>query len=413
MSAYTAASAVGWLDLDSAASERVADLLRALEEPGTLDPIGLGSVRDAFSTMLSPGTSTNHTRLRYFVFLPWIFAQLEAQRVTPGDFARRLHDSEARLIDCLHHLGPSHGVIGYNAGRKLRRMPSDVYWGGLGSWGLRRLDLSRAEYAKRAAALGRLRPDRDDDGNVTTASITMWAPMTTPPENFLSAHIDFNLTRDEAQLLVDHIRQRHPGSLLAALCDAPQAAAAADLPWDVLDTTALPEQLRDALRHAQCFSELTAGPQHVYNILLAEQASADLGWDTADLEARQRGRLADWAERIADPRRYGELRAWVDDLPGFWAFLARFDAISDRTQTFVETMVTQAIEDPAGFADDPTVRTTIRTREIQLKQQRARLGSRSALESWNQAPFGEQLNYRWPVTKSYLADIAAAMAQGA
>ena len=58
MNAYAPASSIGWLDLDAAASERVGTLLRSLEEPGTLDVLGLGSVRDAFSDMLSPGTST-------------------------------------------------------------------------------------------------------------------------------------------------------------------------------------------------------------------------------------------------------------------------------------------------------------------------------------------------------------------
>lgn len=61
MSAYAPASSLGWLDLDAAASERVGTLLRSLEEPGTLDALGLGSVRDAFSSMLSPGTSTIQT----------------------------------------------------------------------------------------------------------------------------------------------------------------------------------------------------------------------------------------------------------------------------------------------------------------------------------------------------------------
>src|SRR3954454_17081433 len=117
MSAYSPASSVGWLDLDAKASERVATLLRSLEEPGTLDPLGLGAVRDAFSSMLSPGTSTIQTRLRYFVFLPWIFADLESRHVAARDFAVRLRDSEACLIDCLRPLGPNQGVIGYSAGR--------------------------------------------------------------------------------------------------------------------------------------------------------------------------------------------------------------------------------------------------------------------------------------------------------
>lgn len=411
MSGYEPASSLGWLDLDAAASERVSNLLRALEEPGTLDPLGLGSVRDTFAGMLSPGTSTIHTRLRYFVFLPWIFLSLESQRVGPGDFARRLRDSEARLIDCLRPLGANRGVIGYTAGRNVRRLPSEVYWGGLRSWGLRRLDLSLAEYGKRAAAFGRYRPDRDDDGNITTPSVSMWATLPAPPDGFLDNEIAFDLRRSEAQLLTDHIRQHHPRSLIAAMCDAPELAAEASFPWDLPPAAPLPEHLREILRHARCFSELTVGPQHVYNVLLARKARAEFGWETHHVESQQMDRLAIWADLIAP--RYEELRAWVDDISSFWALLAPYDSVSARTQEFVQTIVTRALVNPAGLAEDATVHTTIRNREILLKTKRARLAHRSALESWNQAPFGGQLNYRWPITKSYLADIGRAMALGA
>jgi hypothetical protein len=407
VSAYSPRSSLGWLDFDAAASERVGALLRSLEEPGTLDPLGLGSVRDAFSARLSPGTSTIQTRVRYFLFLPWICAALESERVAPGDFQGRLRDSEARLIDCLRHLGANQGVIGYSAGRDLKRLPSEAYWGGLGSWGLRRLDLSLAEYAQQAAALGRLRPDRDDDGNVTAPSVSMWASMPDPPAEFLEARLDFALRRREAQLLVDNIRQRHPDSLLAAMCNVPELAADATFPWD-LPTTRLPPHLVEVLHHAQCFSELTVGPQHVYNVMLARMATAEFGWDTRELQASETRRLAAWIDLIA--ARHDELRAWVDDLPGFWAFLAPLESVTPPTQKFVETMVSRAVANPAGLVEDATVQATIRAREIQLKTKRARLGHRSALENWNQAPFGDQLNYRWPITKSYLADIAAGMA---
>jgi hypothetical protein len=410
VSGYSPASSVGWLDLDAAASERVGTLLRSLEEPGTLDPLGLGSVRDAFSAMLSPGTSTIQTRLRYFVFLPWIFADLESRRVAPGEFAERLRDSEARLIDCLRPLGPNQGVIGYSAGRQLKRLPSEAYWGGLGNWGLRRLDLSLAEYAQQAATLGRLRPDRDDDGNVTARSVSMWTSMPDPPDGFLDAEIDFDLRRTEALLLADHIRQRRPRSLLAAMCSAPGLATDADFPWD-LPAARLPGHLVEVLHHARCFSELTVGPQHVYNVLLARKARAEFGWDTADLEATEANHLAAWVDLIAD--RHDELRAWVDDLPGFWAFLAAFETVKEPTQQFVEAMVTRAVLNPAGFVEDATVHATIANREIRLKTKRARLGHRSALESWNQQPFGDQLSYRWPITRSYLEDIATAMEKSA
>jgi hypothetical protein len=93
-------------------------------------------------------------------------------------------------------------------------------------------------------------------------------------------------------------------------------------------------------------------------------------------------------------------------------FLAS-DSVSAATQEFVDVVVTRAMANPAGFADDPLVHGRIRDREIRLKSKRARLAHRSALENWNQAPFGGQLNYRWPITKSYLTDIAAGLAERA
>jgi len=406
---YAPFSSVGWLDLDSAASERVGTLLRSLEEPGTLDVLGLGSVRDAFSAMLSPGTSTIQTRIRYFLFLPWICARLEAERVRPADFARRLREDEARLIDCLRHLGPNQGVIGYTAGRELKRMPSEAYWAGLVSWGLRRLDLSIAEYGQRAAALGRNRPDRDDDGHTIVSTASMWAAIPSLPEDFLHADITFDLRRDEALVLVDHIRQKHPGTLLAFLCGRPDIPVDIAYPWDLL-SDGLPGQLAEVLHHARCFSELTVGPQHVYNLLLARKAKAELGWDTDELEANELDHIGDWVELVAD--RYEELRAWVDDLPEFWNFLAEHN-ISAPTRDFLTAMATRAITNPAGFAEDPAVHARIRDREIRLKSKRARLAHRSALENWNQGPFGGQLNYRWPITRSYLTDIAAGLRAGA
>ena len=404
MSAYTAESSFGWLDLDAAASERVSTLLRSLEEPTTLDVLGLGTIRDAFSEMLSPGTSTIQTRLRYFIFLPWIFRRLEYERVSPGDFSDRLRHDEAQLIDCLRHLGANQGVIGYNAGRDLKRMPSEVYWGGLGAWGIRQLDLSLSEYGKRTSTLGRVRHERDDDGNVTRQSVLMWSVDPPVPDDFLQRDITFELDPEEAQFLADNIRRSHPDSLLAVLCGMPEVADGIDYPWD-LPTDGLPDRLVEVLRHARCFSELTLGPQLVYNLLLARRARGELGWDTDDLEADQRARLGEWSRLIED--RYDALHSWSADLPGFWHILARY-RVGIGTQNFVHEVVRRAVNDPVGFPDDPVIHTHIRDREIWLKDKRARLAQRTALENWNQEPVGGQLNYRWPVTQSYLIDFAAA-----
>ena len=131
--------------------------------------------------------------------------------------------------------------------------------------------------------------------------------------------------------------------------------------------------------------------------------------DTDELEAYQLDQLDDWVALVAD--RYEELLSWVDDLPEFWDLLAGHN-VSPSTRDFVTAMVTRAITNPEGFAEDPAVHARIRDREIRLKSKRARLAHRSALEAWNQGPFGGQLNYRWPITRSYLTDIAAGLQAG-
>ena len=408
LTAYSPASSLGWLDFDDAAADRVATLLRALQEPATLDVLGLGSVRDAFSQMLHPGTSYVHTRLRYFMFLPWIFGRLEKDQIAPGEFFRRLRRDEAQLIGRLRHLGPGQGVIGYQAGRNLKRMPSSIYWGGLWDWGLRRLPLDLGEYAQRAAALGRHRAVHDDDGKVTDTIGSMWAPLPDPPEGFLDADVTFELSREEALAIVENVQRKQQGTLLASLCAAPDIAAGCKYPWDVQES-ALPGRVAEVLRHARCFSELTAGPQYAYNVLVALRARQELGWDTDRLEEGQLRRLQRWVAQVESRRE--ELRSWADDLPAFWALLSEF-RIPQSTRRFVTRIVRSAADNPDGFEGDPDIHQQIRLREVQLKGRRARLAHRGALENWNQTAAGGQLEYRWSIAKRYLAEIATALQAG-
>ncbi|MCY4664842.1 MAG: DUF6361 family protein, partial [Acidimicrobiaceae bacterium] len=353
MNAYSPASSMGWLDFDAAASERVSTLLRSLEEPSTLDVLGLGTVRDAFADMLSPGTSTVQTKLRYVIFLPWIFKRLEDDRVSAADFARRLRDHEARLIDCLRPLGSNQGVIGFRAGRDLKRMPSDIYWGSLATWGVSRLPLSLAEYGARAASLGRLQPERDDGGNATEPPMSMWAAIPPRPEKFLDSNITFELEPEEAQVLTESIRRRHPNTLIADLSKRPGLSLdGIDYPWLVPEPDLLPSRLAEVLHHARCFSELTLGPQLVYNLLLAREASQEFGWETKELEDDQLGQLEDWSGLVMS--RDETLGRWAEHPGEFWQILAGY-GISGTTQHFWNDSIRRAMDDPGRFAEDPMV----------------------------------------------------------
>ena len=396
---------MGWLDLDGAASERVATLLRSLEEPGTIDSLGLGSIRDAFSDMLTPGTSTVQTRLRYFIFLPWIFRRLEDEGVRPSSFARKLRHYEAELIKRLLHLGPEERVIGSVAGRALKRMPSDIYWAGMMAWGIRRLPLSIAEYGQQIAARQELRVERDEDGNATELSTPMWAAIPPEPPDFLESDTDFKLEPDEAQVLIDSIRRHHPDTLIAVLSAEPGLALDdIDYPW-LVPAPGLPARLAEVLRHGRCFSELTHGPRLVYNLLVARKAHNELAWSTEERIDEQIEQLNDWASLVET--RHDDLRSWVDEPEKFRRLLAGYN-ITHRTLHFWIDLARRAVNDPSGFAENQEVHQLVRDRERHLKTGRARLSHRAALESSGQPASVEQLDYRWGITRTYLQDLAAA-----
>ena len=125
--------------LDSSESERraVMELVSALNEPGTLDELGIGSIRDTIADALFPGTSTIQTPARYFLFIPWILQMVEAMPNARAEQpARQL---QLQLCDALAEThGAGAGVIGREARAALKRWPSSIYWVGLERWGIRR-----------------------------------------------------------------------------------------------------------------------------------------------------------------------------------------------------------------------------------------------------------------------------------
>lgn len=70
-------SSLAWIDFDEAARQRAQRIMALFQERETRDELGLGSIRDSIADHLFPRTSTIQTRLRYMLFIPWLFQMLE------------------------------------------------------------------------------------------------------------------------------------------------------------------------------------------------------------------------------------------------------------------------------------------------------------------------------------------------
>src|ERR1700733_8282677 len=120
-----------WLAFSEKERRKVLDVVELLGDRDTRDELGIGSIRDAFADLFFPGISTIQTRARYFLFIPWIYLDLERKRKSSKEITDSAHTAEVKLIKVLAETeGEKEGVIGFRARAALKRLPSNIYWQG-------------------------------------------------------------------------------------------------------------------------------------------------------------------------------------------------------------------------------------------------------------------------------------------
>ena len=406
-------STFAWLDHDESERRKMLEVVNLFREKGTLDELGFGVIRDALADHFFPGTSTIQTRARYFLFLPWIYLKLEADRVASAHIDQQARRWQAQLAQSLAAggQGESAGVIGIQAGERLQRPPSVVYWSGMKRWGIRTFPGSLEQYHLsfdnlHAEARRGLRSD-DGEGELVEASRRNWHGGLPAAPDTLFETTTFNLTRDEALYLQERILTSVPGTMLAYVVQGNRQIRRVDAPWLYPQLDRLPQLLRDRLEEARRFSLLAIGAQYLYNLLMAERSNEDGIRDEPDLIDRYRTRLDEWATEVNQEVR--ALRSW--NRPGFWALIYELSpGLRPTAYRFAETWIGMAIDDPQRVADRQDARQLITNRERSLKGGLARLQSRRALERWNGASGLGRLTYRWPEGRMMAADILDGLA---
>ena len=367
---------LAWLDFDQADRDRTRRIIDLFDEKDTRDELGLGALRDALSDLMFPGTSTIQTRLRYMLFVPWIYRQVASER-SPRPATERARAREITLIAALEAGGESEGVIGNVAREGLKRLPSDVYWAGLFTLGIRRLPGARSTCLEA----------RDPQEH--------WAAnLPEDPGDFLQ-QTSFRLRREEADFLRDRLRLSVPGSLYEELARNHDTSAC-DTIWTH------PDRNQVIVGQAERVSSLMQGAALVYNLLLAERA-LDLhgtGQERVDI---YRDLLEDWATGL----NLGLLADW--DLDGLWqACAGTSHQVSARTRAFVEGWRDLVLAGAARGGATPAARRLIAEREKQLKGAKARLVNDAALSRWGGASGAQALTFRWRETRAHLQDLADA-----
>jgi hypothetical protein len=391
-----------WIDFSDTERQRMMDVIRLFHQQDTRDELGIGSIRDAFANHFFPGTSTIQTRARYMLFIPWIYRSLEKRMVSSREIAEVARNEELKLIKVLRKTDDTRGVIGIDAGNRLQRLPSSIYWAGLGVWGIRLFPGSQDQYHRSLDGWYARRRNvvRDDDRQPVGLGLDEnWHPGLPDPPRGWPKEADLRLTRDEASYLYERIVCLHRDSLLGFLVDADEYVDA-DCFWNHPIVESLPARLRKEIIHARNFAETIHGAALLYNLMLSEAC------ENEELVDRYRSELANWSDRMRSL--WDELTQWYADLESFWSspplLVAR---IPGSARDFVGEWCQRVFANarPDVLPEDGMVRETIRRRELWLKRTRARLANSSALKAWGGASGSARLDYRWHNVSILVKDI--------
>ncbi len=215
-----------------------------------------------FFLWLIPGTSTIQTVAKYFLFVPWIYRELEDKRTPSAKVARRARNMEVELARQLEESGETDGVIGRVAKEKLQRLPSNVYWQGLHTWGIRVHSGSQDEYHRsldlfyeRRRARNASRYEHEGE-SADEADLHNWHVGLPPPDDDFPTGATLALTFQEAEYLRERLLTNCSQSLMAYLVRERVGVDSLKFVWDLAEE--LPEVLRNQVEHGRNFSEFGA-----------------------------------------------------------------------------------------------------------------------------------------------------------
>ena len=402
---------LGWIHFSDTTRRQVLKIIDILGESGTIDELGIGVVRNAFSNELFKGISTIMTRARYYYFVPYLMIDFlrEKQKLS---IAMYMNKAEMDLLENMtrHYTNPEkERIIGYTIAKRndqfgkkdeLVRKPSEIYWGGIREYGIFKKDHSFGQLCNsiEKGNYGKKTKDHrgsDDEVGDDDTKYEKWGDLFDVPYRSDWDKLDMSLTIEEAEHLRKHISQSAKGGFLTDLFkDDSYIAEFLELQSfrELIDSElykGLTPHYQQVVKTAVQFWELLEGAHIRFNILLqskpaqAVSVSFDVKWD-------------EWVERVMNNFDWSEF-----DPVFFWKIVDNHSRINPQTRSFIE-MWFKAIEErrPLEFLNK-----LVTTQEMGNKKERSKLLA-THTDNYNSWVGIDRLDYRLSNAKTIVRDIA-------
>lgn len=282
---------LGWIDFSKSERSKILSVLDLLQENGTLDELGIAPVRDGFSNIFFPGTSTIQTRAKYFLIVPYALKDLErSSEANPNVLRRTLDAIERECGECL--LDQNRNEIGIIGGRSLlrgqwvKRAPVEIYWNGLRQYRIfTGGNLTLTEYLRTSCALKNRKStlkklgnrndnaeenECDDKDAGSSGSFQFWNLPTHYPE--WQDDLKMGLTAAEAGFLKKQIIANYPDTMLGFILRENLTQVLDCENFDELAEwiDVFPEHIQDDYALALQFSHFLYIVRVAYNIIISD-----------------------------------------------------------------------------------------------------------------------------------------------
>lgn len=400
-------SIFGWTLLSRDALRRAETQLRD-EVEGVRDEIGFLSLHQGYADRFFPGTSVLHTRLRYVLFVPWIYEKI-SQQSDRKQISTSIEKQELELTRRLKEAGEK-GVIGIRSyPNPTAQPPCMTYWSALGAWRILRTSASGSIPSRQTVhrSIGNNKIShllQDDDKELLFEGDPLFCSLPKPPSawNNSAQRLDFRLQASERKFLRSCLLAvSRPGSnaipsLMSRMVEKQIEISERSklLSSSVLEVA--DQEDRQALMHANQAAALSAVGRGIYAALVEKIREEH---DSIPTENIHRANLSSVVDEFSDEALKINVNDIVIDIPTI-AGSTILDVLQE-TQSWLRNRNEDLLPLYEIYERAETIR----------KGRRARLSKtllgRERRMEWiaSDHPYAEPLHYRWKNVKQLLMDL--------
>jgi len=411
-------SQLGWVDFSSEDREQVSKILAMLKEPGTLDELGVGQIRDAFADLLFPGFSTIQTRAKYLIVVPIILKEYHHLNIKQPilEYLKEREDEVAKFLD-KHHSSSTEGIIGRTMVNKdgVARRPSSVYWNAFRQFEIIHTFMSLNEFSQKYSKITfQVNSAQEHDEGIDESSELREAILT--PNGYESKwleNVTLDLKYDEADFLYrkmttsPYVKDSVSTQLFLSGLMKEALEQYTDLQKNkehldfdnsldlledlVLRSNDISKECKETLALANEFSLAMEGPHIRYNIVLATKEN----YENEELAEYYKTLYVTWKETVKkrDIFSSGCSTRWLQA-----AKRNHYHAFNENTVDFIENWSELMLND----TNDDVLDDLVKEQAFRNKKNRSILHKNNRYENWVGI---RRLDYRWSSAVKILQDI--------